>query len=496
MSDSRAEDGPQAGRLEGFSTPLIAQSLEKSQISKYHTRGGHGFAAEDANHFADLIRGKVAEVVGGANDLNGADRLVNGIKIQSKYFQTATETVASAFDLCSGTYRYTGQVLEVPADQYEACVELMRNKIAQGKVPGFTKLSDAARIVQRGSVTYRQARNIARAGNVDSLVFDMRTQAVTSSCIFAISFVVTFAHSRRRGDSPKEAARSAVLTALATGSTALITGVIGAQLLRTQLAHIGAASIRNGLGGVSGTAMGRELINRIAAGSLGKGVYGAAAVNHVSKLFRSNIVTATVAVGVTTAPDFYRAMFARSISWRQFGKNLFVNVATVATGAIGWIGGATIGATIGTVVPIIGTLIGGFIGGLAGAAVVGSAGAAAARALADRLIDDDSRKISITIDAEFRQMASEYMLTEQEYEGLEKHARRTTTPRWLRHAFRISAKGSDPEAIRAYVRETFEAQCESLLRERPPLLLPPPAELEVEIWNVVEAIAAEREIAA
>lgn len=65
-----------------------------------------------------------------------------------------------------------GQVLEVPRDQYETCVELTRDRIAKGKVPGFSNPEDAKKIVKQGTVTYRQARNIARAGNIDSLKFD------------------------------------------------------------------------------------------------------------------------------------------------------------------------------------------------------------------------------------------------------------------------------------------------------------------------------------
>ncbi|NLY01402.1 MAG: hypothetical protein GXY83_35370 [Rhodopirellula sp.] len=100
--------------------PLVAQALETTQIAKYHTKGGHGFSAEDANNFADTVRGKRAEVVGISNELNGADRVVDGLRVQSKYYQSASETLAAAFDPSSGSYRYAGQVLEVPKDQYSA----------------------------------------------------------------------------------------------------------------------------------------------------------------------------------------------------------------------------------------------------------------------------------------------------------------------------------------------------------------------------------------
>ena len=84
---------------DALSSSLSAQTLEtKTQLSKYHSKGGHGFAAEDANNLADKIRGKQAKVIGGSNEPNGPDRIVNGVRIQSKYFQSASKTVAAAFD--------------------------------------------------------------------------------------------------------------------------------------------------------------------------------------------------------------------------------------------------------------------------------------------------------------------------------------------------------------------------------------------------------------
>ena len=186
-------DKPQVGP--GVAVPLTSQQLELNQLGKYHTKGGHGFAAEDANHFIDLLRGRSAQVVGVTNEANGADRLVNGVLIQSKYFGSATQTISSAFDGGGGGYRYAGQLLEVPRDQYHTCVELMRIRISSGRVPGHTNPADAELIVQRGTITYQQARNIAKPGKIESLVFDASSQAVTSTYVFAVSFAVAFARS-------------------------------------------------------------------------------------------------------------------------------------------------------------------------------------------------------------------------------------------------------------------------------------------------------------
>ena len=141
--------------------------LEQTRILRFPLPGGHGFAAEDANNLNDILRGKIAEVIGISNELNGPDRFVDGVFLQSKYYQSASQTVAAAFDSNTGNYRYVGQVLEVPKDQWEDCVKFMRKRIEQGKVPGKKNPADAKKIVRQGSVTYQQAKNIARAGNID-----------------------------------------------------------------------------------------------------------------------------------------------------------------------------------------------------------------------------------------------------------------------------------------------------------------------------------------
>ncbi len=481
-------EGRKAG-TDALPSPLVAQALEKTQIAKYHTKGGHGFSAEDANNFSDKIHGKRTVVVGISNELNGADRVVNGLRVQSKYFQSAPETIASAFDSSTGSYRYSGQVLEVPRDQFETCVDLMRGRISQGRVPGYNNPADADKIVQKGTITYKQARNIARSGNVDSLFFDAKTQAVTSTYVFAVSFAVTFAQSRWRGEDTKGATKEALGTALSAGSTTLITGIISGQILRTKAAAIGVVTVRSGVKAVSGTTVGREAIHRIAAGSLGKAVYGAAAVNHVSKLLRSNAVTATIAAVATTTPDFYRAVFDRSISWCQFTKNVSVNVAGVATGTGGWIGGAAVGAAIGSAVPVIGTAAGGVVGGIVGALCGGIGGAAAAKAVADRVADDDSKSMITALQDELEELAFEYMLTEAEIERISSGEGKIVKAKWLRRLFKRSKKGIDKDALKRFIREEFEPRFESLVRERPRILLPPPEEVEAEVISLAESIA-------
>ena len=79
----------ETGWIEGSHTvgnsagaPVVANSIETAtQIPKYHGRGGHGFAAEDANTISDRLRARKATVEGKSNELNGPDRVVNGVRV-------------------------------------------------------------------------------------------------------------------------------------------------------------------------------------------------------------------------------------------------------------------------------------------------------------------------------------------------------------------------------------------------------------------------------
>jgi hypothetical protein len=484
MSDTPEKPIP----LTPLVAPQVAQLLERSQIGKYHTKGGHGFSAEDANNFADRIRGRSAEVVGVSNDLNGADRVVNGLQVQSKYFQSASETVAAAFDTGTGSYRYSGQVLEVPHDQYDACLELMRKRIGKGQVPGISDPGDAETIVKQGTVTYKQARNIARAGNIDSLLYDTKTQAVTSSYVFAISFAITYAHQRWQGEKSKEATQAAFSSAISAGSQTLITGVIASQVLRTKAAAIGVVAVRSGVKAVAGNSIGREAIHRIAAGSLGKAIYGAAAINHVSKILRTNVVTGTIVAVVTTTPDFYRVAFTRSISWRQFSKNLSVNAASIAGGTAGFLGGAAVGAAAGSVVPVVGTAIGGIIGGITGSLIAGVGCSAAAQKVANKVAADDSKRVAELLGEELEKLAFEYLLTEAEMEEIIVQAQKITKARWLRKAFQAGRKAKNEQAVIDFHRMEFEPHFEAVAKKRQRIELPSAETLESEMYSLVSLL--------
>ena len=440
--------------------PTVAESLERTQISKYHTKGGHGFAAEDANNVFDRLHGRDAKVIGGSNERGGADRLVDGVLVQSKYYKNATETMGSAFDAHGGSYRYEGKVLEVPKDQYHECLKVMEQRIREGRVPGHSDPADAKKLVRKGSLTHKQARNIARAGNIDSVSYDLMTGAVVASCTFGLSFMINYAHGCWQGRDHADAFKAALQEALDSGLIALVIHVASSQLLRTRTAALGTAATRQGVRAIARTAPGRKCIEAIASASLRKAVHGAAAINHVSKLLRSHVVTGAVTVIVSCTPDFYRTAFDRSASWQQFIKNSAINLAGVAGGIGGWMGGAAVGNTI---LPGTGAVIGGIAGALGGSAIASQG----TKGIADEIVEDDAIKLMQVLEAELQALSFEYLLSEQEVEKVLYLVRDEVDTEWLRGMYKETR--GDPASMRGFVRERFEHQFMKIAELRLPI---------------------------
>lgn len=350
--------------INGVSSTASAQCTNDQQWTKYHCKQGHGFAAEDANAMWDRIHGKTVEKVGLDNSLNGADRISDGIQIQTKYCADAARSVNAAFE--NGTYRYEGMKLEVPSEQYDEAIRIMRDKIANGDVPGVTDPNQASKIVIKGQYTYDEAVRIAKAGNVDSIKFDVQTQAV--ACVFAcgLSFAISYCTAKSNGMSHTDALKHAGKQAAKAGATTMVTGVAAQQLLRTQVGRNFAAAATKAAKPVIQAAMktelGKQAITKTASVIAGKQVAGAAATNIVTKALRTNAVVSGVVFVGTTIPDAVN--FCRGkISGAEFAENTTTNAAGVGGG---WAGASACAAIGSAICPGIGTVIGGIIGGVGG----------------------------------------------------------------------------------------------------------------------------------
>lgn len=352
--------------MAGFSSYKASEAVESTQWRQYNKATGHGYTAEDVNALNDYLAGNDVNKTGWDNSLNGPDRIVNGVKIQTKYYNTARRSVNAFFDGADGPCRYEGQVLEVPLDQYDEAVRIMQEKIRNGQVPGVDNPADAAKIVRPGSVTYEQAVKIAKAGNWESLKFDVKNQAVATSVAGGVSFVVSFLMAKKNGLTNKEAVKLAGKEAVKTGTVTMVVGVGTQQLLRKGVGRTAMAvtekGVKRGLDAVMKSDVGKKLIEKTATGVIKRQVTGQAAKQVLTRAASSNVVTAAVTGVVTSIPDTYRVMRGK-ISGKEYGVRMAERGAGIGGGTAGTWAGMAVGSCI---CPGLGTAIGGFIGGVLG----------------------------------------------------------------------------------------------------------------------------------
>lgn len=373
---------------------------------RFTDSGGHGFVAEEVNNFSDRLKGRDAKVVGYNNEANGPDRRIinrddTTTWIQDKYYSSAKSSVSAAFSSETGNYRYIKDgkpmQLEVPADQYTEAVELMKEKIANGKVPGVSNPSDAKSIVRKGAITYEQAVKISKAGNIPSLTYDAKRGFVNSSCAFGISFGIDFVLCLNQGLSPVEAAGEAAKNGALAGSAVFASDVITSQLMKTGVPEL-LAPRANAVTRWIGKDACEALVSSAKGGSASITREELAA--QASRILVSKGVFTGVFTAVLTVPDALDLVQGR-ISQGQFVKNLAVVVAAIAAGEAGAVAG-----TLVIKVPVLGTTAGSIIGSIVGAGV----GLAAADVLANQFFKDDSEEMYRILTNRFAAYCEEYAI--------------------------------------------------------------------------------------
>ncbi len=383
---------------------------------KFHASRGHGFAAERANTLLDIYTGHDARIVGDNNAKNGADRIVDNVQIQSKYCNTGSKCVSECFE--SGQFRYfnadgTPMKIEVPADKYDSAVTAMQERIRRGEVSGVTDPQEAQNIICKGHFTYEQAKNIARAGTIDSIKYDAANGIIIASSSFGMTAIISFATSIWNGESIDIALKNAALGGLKVGGVSFATAVLAGQLSKAGLNSllVGSSDAVIKILGPKGSAL---LAN---AFRQGKNIYGAAAMKSASKMLRGNAITGAVSVIVLSAGDIIN-IFQGRISGGQLFKNIANTVSSVAGGTAGWVGGVAAGATVGSAIPLIGTAIGGLVGGVIGALGGGAIAGELSNAVLDNFIEDDANAMLKIIEDVFVQIAQDYLLTQREVEHI------------------------------------------------------------------------------
>lgn len=366
---------------------------------------GHGVAAEKANTRIDKILGRTASTLGDDNAANGPDRVVDGKLIQSKYFSTATNSVNAGFGE-DGNYKYIDgnghpMQLEVPRDQYEKAVALMREKIKEGKVPGVSDPAEADNIVRKGHLTLKQAQNLCKFGTIESLTYDAYTGIIVGAAAGGISFVLTTALSYYKTKDLKLSVRAALGAGLATGGKAFAVYILSAQVQRTAFVkaflHKSVIDINWGGHGkfVERLGHGLDKMSGAKSGSFAK---------NANVAVKGAAITAAATFAVTSAWEVGKLCCGR-MSGMQCVKNIAVSSGGIAAGTAGAL---ILGALM---TPIPG---GAFIGGMLGGVIGGMIGSGVTKAGMDNLIKDDAVMIMALVSDEFKIIAAGFCMNDEE----------------------------------------------------------------------------------
>lgn len=374
-------------------------------------RGG-GYAAEYGNNAIDRLTGNKVEnlaqdLENGHQKLHGADRNVNGVNIQTKYYKSATESIGAVFEHEQALYLNddgTMMQIEVPRDQYNQAVQEMQKRIKSGQVPGETNPENAKDYVRKGHFTYAQANNIALAGSIEGIAVDISQGIVCSLPGAGITFALSFASAVWHGQDIKEAAKQSTLSGLKVMGKSAAIYTITMQLSRDKIVNIFAPKIMVGepgkqvvksFGYVKNPIFtgAEKVAGKISSSGLAKSKLGKAV--KLDKVNGRQVIGGTVTAVVVYGPDILKACSGK-ISGKQLIKNSTVNTAGL------------VGAAIGTVIPI--PVVGSMIGGAVGSFV--------AKKIMDNFIEDDAVVMFKIMREEFLDIVMLYSFNKEEFDEI------------------------------------------------------------------------------
>lgn len=398
------------GELGGYLYGFAKTNAKLFDERRFSWPGGNGFAAENANTLYEGFKGINTKVVGGDNAPNGADRIIVNkdlsiTQIQDKYFKTASESVGDAFE--NGTYRYMDSqgnpmLLEVPKDQYDKAVEFMAKRIEKGQVQGVTDPSEAANIVKKGPLTFKQSVNVTKFGNIDSLVYDAVNGCVVAKNAMGITFTLDFVINTINGESHEDSLKSATISSIRAGAFTGLIYVASSQLIKTGAPNIFAPAA-SGLTNLLGDQARPILMDLYGGGQ--KATAGA-----VQTLLEQQMLVQAVTLVVLSVPDVID-LFNGRISASQ----LAINLGTIFGGVAGIQVGSVAGGALGSLaVPGAGTTIGAIAGGTAG----GIAGSWGASTLLSTVFEKDAEMMVDILTKQFQIKSEEYVISQEEADSI------------------------------------------------------------------------------
>lgn len=396
---------------------ILFNATYNSDVSKT----GHGNYAERASSILDILNGERSSVVGMDNAKNGPDKIVNSMQVQCKYCKTPYYSINACFEkdeLGHKRFRYydlngAPMRIEVSFDQYSDVVEYMKKYILDGNVPGVSNPEEAYNIIRRGKITYNQARNLARSGTIEAIVFDTVTGAYESLIPLGLSAVVTFAKVYWNTRDVKKATKCALSVGIQVFGFSLISSVFASQLARTSVA----ALFKNGVVNVAaiiGPTNQRYFVNAYRA------IAGKKPLQHSARIpksfdhfISSNLITEGAIFAMFALPDTYM-VFSGKISSAQYTKNMLVQLSSCAGSYVGTTAsGALLSKASRNMSKISSDLI--YFGS---GMLVGWVISCSVKALLDLAWEDDAIILERLFNSILTNMQIEYMLSDEEQNEL------------------------------------------------------------------------------
>lgn len=351
------------GVVTGGNDLSAVKSITAANNSAANSTSGHGIMAEEALTVIDKFLGRAAEVVGRSNEKNGADRMVDGVYFQTKFYSSGKGCIDACFESASdgGMYRYmnadgTPMPVEVPKDMYDEAVARFAEKISAGKVEGLSNTADAERYVAASRITYDDAKALCRPMTAQSLIYDAVTGAVHCSFAFGISAAAAFIIIFRKSGNLKKAAAAALKSGIKVFGLTYICSILSSQLARTAFMN----SVFDMTEKLCESNVSASLVKEISNGlslAVGDTVYSvSAAARRFAKILGMGFIVNLISLIVFIIPDTVRLCFGR-ISAREFLGRAFELICARIFASAAAAGAAVIFSGLMAMPCIVSTLI-------------------------------------------------------------------------------------------------------------------------------------------
>ncbi len=395
----------------------LGQSLDfnKKELKSYmHGRQGHGYAAEYGNNTIDRFLGR--QVVNEAQNLDssgrqikdGADRIVNGIPIQTKYINSSSGFIEEV--VSDGKLRYmqdgVPMQLEVPRDKYDGDVAALQRKIDKGEIAGIAPGSNAKDFIRKGHLTYDQAYMVKQALTIQGMAIDTLNAFNLGKDAAVANFIIHFAIESWNGKSAENAVRASLQAGGKELGHSVLVNVLVQQFSRDNFANLfqrnfvggekaGYVGIDNPIYKLSDFVAEKVQTSALAETEIGKYL-------GLDKVDAYQVINTAAVVCVTYGPDIIKAIEGK-ISGKQLFKNSVVATASLGVGKFAVVFAEkvlnmTTGGVGAAIVSILGSMFGGY----------------AAKRILDNYIQDDSVRMFIVLKKEFLDVTMQVNLSQEE----------------------------------------------------------------------------------